>query len=97
LYEGKFCLSDIKLYLINAGEMMRVYGHPAKEQINASLLNVAADGPARLKFSGFVSTNSEENMCTVCDKPFSSLVDPSCYDPTSKFFFFQIASMAEYI
>ncbi|KAJ7728159.1 hypothetical protein DFH07DRAFT_757370 [Mycena maculata] len=42
---------------------------------------VAADGPARLKFSGFVSSNSEENMCTTCKKPFSSLVDADCYDP----------------
>lgn len=63
--------------------MMRVYGETEKKQVNATLLMVAADGPARLKFSGFVSTNSEENMCTVCDKPFSSLVDPACYDAES--------------
>jgi hypothetical protein len=65
---------------------MKVYSHEAEEQINATLLMVAADGPARLKFSGFVSTNSEENMCAVCDKPFSSLVDPACYEPTSECF-----------
>ena len=59
----------IFLHKRDAWEMMRVYGHDDKEQINATLLNVAADGPARLKFSGFVSSNSEENMCTVCDKP----------------------------
>ncbi|KAJ7127496.1 hypothetical protein C8R46DRAFT_53144 [Mycena filopes] len=69
-----------KLY---EGEMMRVDGHEDREQINATLLNVAADGPARLKFSGFVSTNSEEHMCTVCEKPFSSLVDADCYDPST--------------
>ncbi|KAJ6476716.1 hypothetical protein C8R47DRAFT_657669 [Mycena vitilis] len=63
--------------------MMRVDGHEQKEQINATVLMVAADGPARLKFPGFVSTNSEENMCTVCDKPFSSLVDPHCYDAST--------------
>ncbi|KAJ7808951.1 hypothetical protein B0H14DRAFT_3760719 [Mycena olivaceomarginata] len=62
---------------------MRVYGHVEKEQVNSTVLMVAADGPARLKFSGFVSTNSEGNMYTVCEKPFSSLVDPDCYDLTT--------------
>ncbi|KAJ7020885.1 hypothetical protein C8F04DRAFT_1315733 [Mycena alexandri] len=84
--EIRFLAENTFLVLLIPGEMMRVHDHEAKEQVNATLLNVAADGPARLKFSGFVSTNSDEHMCTVCDKPFSSLVDPDCYNPDNAAF-----------
>ncbi|KAF7304950.1 hypothetical protein MKEN_01209400 [Mycena kentingensis (nom. inval.)] len=63
------------------GEMWKVYGSEIPKQVNTALLVVSADGPARLKISGFVSSNSEEHMCIVCDKPFSSLVHAHCFDP----------------
>ncbi|KAJ7741809.1 hypothetical protein DFH07DRAFT_777994 [Mycena maculata] len=75
------CTRDNCSGQLEIGEMMRVYAYAQKEQVNATLLMVAADGPTRLKFSGFVSSNSEVNMCTTCKKPFSSLVDADCDDP----------------
>jgi hypothetical protein len=74
LYEGKFCLSSLELYLIDAGEMMRVYGHPEKEQINATLLMVAADGPARLKFSGLFQPIRRRTCVPYTTSPFPLLL-----------------------
>lgn len=69
------------------GEFFKVFGHQDLEQIHVALPFGTMDTPARLKTAGFVSQNSEEHMCPCCDAPFSSLVDPVCFDRSSRYFF----------
>ncbi len=52
--------------------------------VHLTLPFLAADTLARLKAAGYPSQNSELYLCYVCDKPFSSLVHPSCFDRLSK-------------
>ncbi|KAF7327023.1 POC1 centriolar protein-like protein A [Mycena kentingensis (nom. inval.)] len=83
---SKECLNECtqpvtkRLLALYRGKYMRVHNHDEKEVVNATPNVVAADGPARLKMGGFVSTNSEEHMCTVCKQPFSALVHPHCFN-----------------
>lgn len=66
------------------GEKYSVHGFANPLDVYGTLPFVTSDTPARLKVGGYVSQNSEEELCIICKKPFSSLVHPHCFDRDSE-------------
>ncbi|KAI0310861.1 hypothetical protein OF83DRAFT_1069830 [Amylostereum chailletii] len=68
---------------LESGVHFRVHDRPTKELVHATLPLSTCDTPARLKAGGYVSQNSLGFMCYCCDKPFDSLTQPHCFDPST--------------
>jgi len=70
---------------VELGKEFSVYGLDEKKTIEVVLPFISADTPARICAGGCMSIHSEKHMCYNCDKTFSSLVDPTCFDRSSQF------------
>ena len=66
------------------GTMFRVHGHEQHEIAHCHLQSDVSDLPASHKVSGLAGHTSKYFMCPFCEMLFYCLVDPNCYDPTSK-------------
>lgn len=77
-------MTSHSLYI--TGHEFSVYNQADKKSVSVVVALMSADTPARICAGGCASVSSEKHMCYMCDKTFSSLTDPSCFDPSSKFF-----------
>jgi len=69
-----------------AGHDFSIHNQAEKKNVSVVVALMSADTPAQICAGGCASVTSEEHMCYMCDKTFSSLTDPSCFDPSSKIF-----------
>jgi hypothetical protein len=86
LGKGRECdvPSGSLLTTINTGHDFSVHNQAEKKSVSVVVALMSADTPARICAGGCASVSSEKHMCYMCDKTFSSLTDPSCFDPSSK-------------
>jgi len=69
-----------------AGHDFSIHNQAEKKNMSVVVALMSADTPARICAGGCALVTSEEHMCYMCDKTFSFLTDPSCFDPSSKIF-----------
>lgn len=55
-------------------------GVVSHDVFHAFLNNIVSDLPASHKLNGLRGHTSEHFMCDTCEVPFSSLVNPECFD-----------------
>lgn len=70
--------------ILYQGEKYRFHGISEPLDVYGTLPFVASDTPACLKVGGYLSQNTEEELCIICKKPFSSLVYAHCFNRNSK-------------
>ncbi|KIK79452.1 hypothetical protein PAXRUDRAFT_28409 [Paxillus rubicundulus Ve08.2h10] len=69
-----------ELEQLGEGELFSIFGLEEQEMVYVALPFATMDTPSHLKTAGFVSQNSDKNMCPCCKAPFYSLVHPDCFD-----------------
>ena len=87
LGKGKQSIYSMRYYFTKencAGARFRVHGHEQREIVHCHLQSDVSDLPASRKVSGLAGHTSKHFMCPFCEMPFYRLVDPNCYDPSSK-------------
>ena len=68
------------------GHDFSVYNQAEKKNVSVVVAFMSADTPAQVCAGGCASVTSEEHMCYMCDKTFSSFTDLSCFNLSSKIF-----------
>ena len=70
-------------YSITKRNNFSVYNQAERKSVSVVVALMSADTPAHVYAGGCASVSSEKHMCYMCNKTFSSLTDPSCFDSFS--------------